>query len=118
MKIQKYQMFLFPDFLYKDFISDSIKRFESQGFLYLQDWTMDPPFTPERIKMPSGSMMDLKEIASRLKNLKLGDSSQLECLRSLEYLDCIDDLPMDDRTENYSSFLSDNDIEDCKIKYG
>ncbi|MFA5857192.1 MAG: hypothetical protein WC867_07550 [Candidatus Pacearchaeota archaeon] len=108
--------FLFPDISIKLSILNPIENFESKGYLFFNDWTMDFPFVPDRIKLPSGRILSLEEIDKELLHLEVGNKSQIECLNALEYYDLIRNLPTDVRN-NYSSFIDCSDVELCKKKY-
>ena len=59
----------------------------------------------------------LEKILKELEHLKVGNKTQFDCLRALEYLDMVIELPLDDRVEQYLSFGSIEDEENCREKY-
>jgi hypothetical protein len=108
--------YLFPDISIKCPLSNPIDDFESRGYLFFNDWTMDFPYVPDRIKLPSGRILSLEEINNELSHLEIGNQGQIECLNALEYYDLIRALPTGVRND-YSSFVDCSDVENCKKKY-
>lgn len=66
-------------------IEARIEWFESLGFYYYPDWIEEGFRLPERIRIPSGEILDVDEIYEGLANLRIGDSRQIELLQALEY---------------------------------
>jgi len=86
-----------------------VKTFEREGFEFFQAWTMDEPVSPDRVRMPSGRIMDIDE-------LDLARAIDAEANRALQYYDTLRQLPIDQR-DHYTSFVDDADMEMCRKKY-
>ena len=102
-------------------INNRLELFEERGFWFFPGWTMDAPITPDRIKLPSGKIVDINEINKKLKEkrkLQFGDREILELYDSLSYYNLIRALDIDERYRIYDqSFIDDADIERCRKKY-
>ena len=93
--------------------SRTLNDFENEGFDFFLDWTMDIPIIPERIKMPSGEIMDIGEIIQ-----SLNDSNSPKYSSALEFYSLVRDLDIDERYRRYtSSFRDEEDIKHCMVKY-
>ena len=70
---------------------------------------MDEPIVPERVKTPSGRIID----GSELRRISRDD---LEARRARVYYKLVASLHCNDK-ESYYSFVDDADIESCRGKY-
>jgi|TARA_B100002003_G_scaffold237070_1_gene253726 hypothetical protein len=96
----------------------TLEDFEEMGFDFFLDWTMDAPITSERVQTPSGRKMDVREIRKELEELGSKDQNYIEYLQALEFYKLVSNLDVNERCMRYStSFIDDNDIEQCRIKY-
>lgn len=103
-----------------DEITPLLKEFEKHGYFFLHSWTMDEPVTPDRIKMPSGEILDEYELDEWFEGRKkiVGDKNQIEVLAAQEYYSLIRSLDASDRSDLYDqSFWDDKDEENCRRKY-
>jgi hypothetical protein len=101
-------------YLPKEEINKEIDLFESIGFEFFQDWTMDKPYTPERILLPREKFpLSRIEIANKYSK----DDLILQVSDYFYYLFH----PGNIRSSNldYSaSFLNGEDITQASLKYG
>ncbi|MDO8516489.1 MAG: hypothetical protein Q7S33_00025 [Nanoarchaeota archaeon] len=80
-----------------------LERFETKGFWFFPAWTMDKPYSPDRIKLPSGKIEDIKEL---IRNKD-----------ALAYYDLIRTLDCDTRYNRYlQSFIDNQDIKNISEK--
>jgi hypothetical protein len=90
-------------------LKEKIEYYESYGYEFLQSWTMDGPVSPDRVRMPSGRIFDLRTIDSL-------SQENSECLTAGRYYGLVMGLPPEERS-HYSSFYNDADMERCRNKY-
>jgi len=110
----KEQLYLFDSSLFRPRInSQDIVDYEKKDYFYLQEWTMDKPYVPERIKLPSGEIYDISEIRKKAEHFT---EIQLEMLNALDYYDLIQELELKDRGF-YPSFIDENDKINMSGKY-
>ncbi len=101
-------------------IEKKLHSFDQAGFLFLPDWIMDDPVTPERVRLPSGKILDRNELQAYFKDnqLTIGNADHLKIVRALEYLALVDALDADKRYSRYEkSFIDEQDIAACRKKY-
>lgn len=92
-----------------DDIEYELDDFERKGFDFYLDWTMDFPIVPERVQLPSGKILDRREL--------LSDKSD-EAKEALSFLELVDFLDVDERCRRYPcSFRDGYDVEDMREKY-
>lgn len=95
-----------------------LEYYEKIGFDFYQAWTMDNPRVPDRIKMPSGRIMDINEIDKSLEKLEFGNLEQIEGIRALEFYGLVRELVVNERQERYPTSFQDNeDMKECGRKY-
>ncbi len=93
--------------------SRTLDDFENEGFDFFPDWTMDIPITPERIKVPSGKIMDINEIIQNSNT-----SNSIEYSSALEFYSLVRNLDAGKRYRRYIySFRDKEDIKHCMLKY-
>ena len=99
---------------------EKIEMYERSGFWFYPSWTMDSPITPDRIQMPSESIMSTEEIDLELNNLsRVSSLKRIRELRlAVRYYDLIRSLDADERYSRYNqSFIDDADMINCEERY-
>jgi hypothetical protein len=95
-------------------IDSSLQGMMEEGFNFLQDWSMDEPVTPDRVVMPSGRIMDIKELSRAEKE---GDTEAIDALFFYDHhVRTRDVFERDETFPNYS-FIGKEDIKNCMMKY-
>ena len=103
--------------LSEDEIFDGIKRLEKEGFYFFVDCHPDkeiPFYTPDRVKLPDGRILDEDELN---KEIKKYPNNQLLRKASLLLDLCLTEQYFDERGGHFS-FNGDEDMENCREKYG
>ncbi len=99
-------------------IIQEIASLEKEGFSYLQEWQMGF-YAPDRFEMPSGIILDEKELATFFNKtkLKFGNKSHLEITKTLRYQELINSEEYDETRLSYPSFIDNADEFNCMRKY-
>lgn len=98
-----------------------VKNFENQEFMFLSDCNSgklltrgkgnEEPYIPERIKMPSGKILDEVEILDALHKTPVGSKERKELESAYHYWNAIfnEEVPSEDYRWSGPSFLNDLD---------
>jgi hypothetical protein len=107
------------DYEQREVFLERVSELEKRGYNYLKRYHTSHIDCPVRIKMPSGRILDIKEINLDFKpRLEFGNKRQIESLAALEYHGLIKELGARFVLEHdYSSFDSREDEKRCKRKY-
>lgn len=105
------------DNLTEEEVNQKVKRLEGKGYYFFVDSHSDketPFYTPDRVKLPDGRILDEKELNKELKS-----NPDYEILTTASYLFdlCFSEQYGDERFEHFS-FDGDEDVENCRNKYG
>ena len=96
-----------------------INSFEERGFMFLQKWTIDKPYVPDRYKLPCGDILTEKELLDffKIRKSELGNKRHIEIREAQYYYYLINSELFDEERIQYSSFLNNEDEENCRKKY-
>ena len=104
-----------------------ITHFEKLGYQFLSDWNSgslltknnSEPYIPERVLLPSGKIIDEKELAQGLDTLVLGSKERAELEGAFYYWNACfhEDVNADYQRHNGPSFLNDLDEKTATEKY-
>ena len=99
-------------------LEKEISDIEKEGFEYLQAWQMGF-HAPDRIKLPSGNILDENELSTFFKKIKpeFGNKTHLEIMQATHYYSLIFSEKYSEKRFSYNSFADEEDEENCKRKY-
>jgi hypothetical protein len=95
-----------------------IYSLEKFGFMFLQEWQMDF-YMPDRYSLPSGKILEEKELLNFFNKVRpeFGNLEHIEIRDALYYYKLISSRLYEGQSEGYESFLSKEDLKNCKEKY-